>query len=106
MSQPCEHLKDLSEANFAPPPVPLACEECLKEGTQWVSLRQCLTCGHVGCCDTSPGKHATRHFHETKHPVMRSVMLGERWAWCYVHEVAGELASAVATIKRKSQHYE
>ena len=103
MSQPCEHLKNLTEANFASPRVPIACEECLKEGTRWVSLRQCMTCGHVGCCDSSPGKHATRHFRKTQHPVMRSVMPGERWTWCYVHEVAGELAPAHAKIKKESQ---
>jgi ABC-type Fe3+/spermidine/putrescine transport system ATPase subunit len=70
---------------------------------QEIQMRQCMTCGHVGCCDSSPGKHATRHFHETKHPVMRSVMPGERWTWCYVHEVAGELVPA--TIKKESRHH-
>jgi uncharacterized UBP type Zn finger protein len=92
MNQPCEHLKNLTEASFADPRVPLACEECLKEGTRWVALRECLTCGHVGCCDSSTGQHATRHFRETQHAVMRSVMPGEQWTWCYIHEVAGELA--------------
>lgn len=87
----CEHLRDLTEDTFPPPRIRDACEECLKEGTQWVHLRECMTCGHVGCCDSSPGRHATRHFHETHHPVMRSVEPGEHWTWCYVHEVAGEL---------------
>jgi len=105
MNQPCEHLKNLSEANFASPRVPIACEECLKEGTRWVALRQCMTCGHVGCCDSSPGKHATKHFHKTHHSVMRSVMPGERWAWCYVHEVGGELAPAPPTTKTESEHH-
>ena len=105
MNQPCEHLENLTEAKFASPRVPIACEECLKEGTKWVALRQCMTCGHVGCCDSSPGKHATKHFHETQHPVMRSIMPGDRWIWCYVHEVAGELAPALATIKNESQQY-
>lgn len=63
------------------------CEECLKLGTHWVHLRLCLTCGHVGCCDSSPGRHATRHFHEQGHPVMASYEPEERWAWCYVDEV-------------------
>jgi hypothetical protein len=63
------------------------CEECLKRGMTWVHLRLCLTCGHVGCCDDSPGKHATGHFHHTKHPVMASYEQGERWAWCYIEEV-------------------
>ncbi len=91
-SGPCEHLEHLTEQEFPPPKTPDACEDCLKEGTQWVHLRECRTCGHVGCCDSSPGRHATRHFHETGHPVMRSVMPGERWTWCYVHAVTGELA--------------
>ena len=101
MDQQCEHLKNLTEADFASPPQPLACEECLKEGTQWVALRQCLTCGHVGCCDSSPRKHATKHFHNTQHPVMRSVMPGDRWTWCYLDEVTGELAPALATTGAK-----
>jgi len=102
MSPACEHLKKLTEADFARLNAPIACEECLKEGTQWVSLRQCQTCGHVGCCDSSVGKHATKHFHESHHPVMRSAMPGERWTWCYMHEVTGELAPTRATAERKS----
>ncbi|SPE60424.1 hypothetical protein SBV1_410113 [Verrucomicrobia bacterium] len=82
MSQPWEHLKNLTEADFASPPVPIACEECLKEGTRWVSLRECMTCGHGGCCDSSPGKHATRHFHKTQHPVMRSNRNDAGWTIC------------------------
>jgi CPA1 family monovalent cation:H+ antiporter len=54
-----------------------------------VHLRVCLSCGHVGCCDSSVGKHATRHFHETDHPVMRSIEPGEAWRWCYVDEHLG-----------------
>jgi monovalent cation/hydrogen antiporter len=102
MEQPCEHLKNLTEANFVPPPLPLVCEECLKEGTRWVSLRQCRACGNVGCCDSSPRKHATRHFHKTQHPVMRSVGPGDHWTWCYVDGVMGELSPADAAIKRGS----
>ena len=105
MNQSCEHLKNLTEADFASPREPLACEECLKEGTQWVSLRQCMTCGHVGCCDSSPGKHATKHYYQTQHPVMRSVMPGDQWTWCYEHEVGGELAPAPAATKKKSQRH-
>ena len=59
MAKPCEHLQDLTAADFPPPRTPGACEECLKEGTRWVELRECQACGHVGCCDSSPGKHAT-----------------------------------------------
>ena len=64
------------------------CEECLAAGDAWVHLRICMECGHVGCCDASPGRHATAHFHATGHPVMRSIEPGERWGWCYVDEVA------------------
>lgn len=59
------------------------CEECLATGDSWVHLRLCLTCGHVGCCDSSKNKHATRHFHATGHPLVTSLERGERWAWCY-----------------------
>jgi CPA1 family monovalent cation:H+ antiporter len=61
------------------------CGDCLREGTAWVALRQCLECGNVGCCDSSPRRHATRHFHDTQHPVMESAEPGEDWRWCYVH---------------------
>lgn len=60
------------------------CEECLRTGGRWVHLRVCLTCGHVGCCDSSQGKHATGHFHETGHPIVQSMEPGESWRWCYV----------------------
>jgi uncharacterized UBP type Zn finger protein len=68
------------------------CEECIKTGDSWVHLRLCMECGHVGCCDSSKNKHATRHFHATTHPVIRSIEPGERWTWCYVDEVMGELS--------------
>ena len=71
-----------------PPHTPQGCEECLKAGGRWVHLRLCLTCGHVGCCDSSPGRHATKHFHHTNHPVVASFELGERWAWCYIDDEA------------------
>ena len=63
------------------------CEECLKSGERWVHLRMCLKCGHVGCCDSSPNKHATAHFRATGHPIVRSLEPGERWRWCYVDKV-------------------
>lgn len=84
---PCEHLR-VTDACLEPR-TPEGCEECLREGTTWVHLRLCLTCGHVGCCDSSERKHATAHFHETQHPVMRSIEPGEVWRWCYVDEVVG-----------------
>jgi len=66
------------------------CEECLAIGDDWVHLRLCLSCGHVGCCDDSRNKHATKHFHKTKHPIIRSLEPGERWGWCFVDELAFE----------------
>jgi hypothetical protein len=66
-----------------------ACSDCIREGSAWVHLRMCLDCGHVACCDSSPKMHATAHFHETKHPVMRSAEPGETWRWCFLHELTG-----------------
>ena len=60
------------------------CEECLQVGSEWVHLRLCLSCGHVGCCDSSPNKHATKHFKTTEHPIIKSFEPGENWVWCYV----------------------
>ncbi|GMA88634.1 hypothetical protein GCM10025868_38840 [Angustibacter aerolatus] len=71
------------------PLTPDGCEECLRDGDEWVHLRLCLTCGHVGCCDSSQNKHAGKHFHATEHPVMRSFEPHEHWRWCYVDEQAG-----------------
>jgi len=70
------------------------CEDCIKTGDSWVHLRLCMECGHVGCCDSSKNKHATRHFHGSKHPVIRSIEPGETWTWCYVDEIMGELSRA------------
>ena len=60
------------------------CEDCLKTGDSWVHLRICMTCGHVGCCESSKNKHAFKHYHETGHPIVRSMEPGEYWAWCYI----------------------
>ena len=83
----CEHLAAAPVA--VRPRTPEGCEQCLADGTRWVHLRLCLTCGRVGCCDSSPQKHATAHFHETEHPVMRSFESGEAWRWCFVDEQLG-----------------
>ncbi|WP_246227303.1 UBP-type zinc finger domain-containing protein [Propioniciclava coleopterorum] len=66
-----------------------ACPACVAEGTDWVALRRCLDCGNVGCCDSSPSRHASRHFRESHHPVMESAEPGEAWRWCYVHHITG-----------------
>ena len=71
------------------PNTPEGCEECLADGGTWVHLRLCLGCGHVGCCDSSQMKHASKHFAETEHPVMRSFEPGENWRWCFVDETLG-----------------
>jgi uncharacterized UBP type Zn finger protein len=89
MAAQCGHLDQMRKVKAR---TPKGCEECLKAGTKWVNLRMCLTCGHIGCCDSSQGKHATAHFHETQHPVMRSFQPGEDWGWCYVDNLMLEPA--------------
>ncbi len=78
----CEHEKEIRNVE----PGTQGCAECLATGSRWVQLRMCLTCGHVGCCDSSSGKHARRHWEETHHPVMRSAEPGQDWRWCYSHD--------------------
>ena len=86
----CSHLETIRYST--PAPGRRVCEDCVKVGGTWVHLRMCLECGHVGCCDSSPNRHATRHFHDTQHPLVRSVEPGESWIWCYVDELMpGEL---------------
>ncbi|WP_128546442.1 UBP-type zinc finger domain-containing protein [Larkinella soli] len=80
----CAHLNEIG--NVTLPREPAVCEECVKNGSSWVHLRTCQTCGHTYCCDSSPEKHATRHFHETGHPVIASAEPGEFWLWCFVDE--------------------
>jgi uncharacterized UBP type Zn finger protein len=87
MPSPCPHLAHPKITSTAAH----VCEECVKMGDTWVHLRLCMECGHVGCCDSSKNKHATKHFHRSKHPVIRSIEPGESWTWCYVDEVMGEL---------------
>jgi uncharacterized UBP type Zn finger protein len=79
----CTHLNQIKEV------VPSAqgCEDCLKIGDTWLHLRLCETCGHVGCCDSSKNKHATKHFHASGHPIIKSLEPGEEWGWCYVDEI-------------------
>jgi uncharacterized UBP type Zn finger protein len=83
MKDKCEHLDQIQDVT----PGAEGCEDCLRSGGRWLHLRLCLTCGHVGCCDSSPNKHATKHYHETKHPLIRSFEPGEEWVWCYADEL-------------------
>jgi uncharacterized UBP type Zn finger protein len=81
----CTHLDSV---NYLDPPAEVpGCEECLATGMQWVHLRMCQTCGHIGCCDNSIGKHATAHQKGTGHPIIRSAEPGEDWSWCYPDEL-------------------
>ena len=82
----CTHL-DQVEVRELPAQVD-GCEDCLRMGGKWLHLRICLTCGHVGCCDNSPNRHATAHHHSSSHPLIRSIEPGEDWSWCYVDDVA------------------
>jgi uncharacterized UBP type Zn finger protein len=83
----CAHLEKAAGRPHAVKPSGEGCEECLVSGDEWVHLRLCLTCGHVGCCDESPNKHATKHFKHSQHPVIRSFEPGEDWAYCYPHDL-------------------
>jgi len=86
MAKQCTHLDQIKDVK----PNSQVCEDCIKEGSTWVALRMCLICGNVGCCDSSPNKHARRHFNETKHPIIQSFKSAgpgqEEWRWCYIDE--------------------
>ena len=83
MAQRCEHFGQVRAVT----PSAKGCEDCLKTGGRWVHLRLCETCGHVGCCDSSPNRHATKHFQATRHPVIKSFEPGEEWGYCYVDDL-------------------
>jgi uncharacterized UBP type Zn finger protein len=87
MAATCTHIDTIQDV------VPSAngCEDCARIGSTWVHLRVCQQCGHVGCCDNSPNRHATAHFNGTQHPLIRSFEPGEEWFWCYVDELGFEL---------------
>jgi uncharacterized UBP type Zn finger protein len=82
----CSHLAAAAHRKHGVTPSAQGCTECLKSGSPWVQLRLCLTCGHVGCCDSSPNRHATKHHHATQHPVIRPYEPGETWGYCYPDE--------------------
>lgn len=81
----CAHLTSITAVE---PNTAEGCEDCLRTGGRWVHLRLCMSCGHVGCCDSSPNRHATAHFHQAGHAVVQSFEPGERWAWCYADDAA------------------
>ncbi len=83
MTTRCQHLAEIRSVS----PHTAGCEDCLRLGDDWVHLRLCQTCGHVGCCDNSKNKHATKHFHASAHPIIKSFEPGEEWGWCYVDEI-------------------
>jgi hypothetical protein len=88
MANECSHVDDIREVT----PSALGCEECLKIGSEWLHLRLCRTCGHVGCCDDSPNRHATQHFHATRHPIIEAYDPPDGWGWCFVDEVMLDLS--------------
>jgi thioredoxin reductase (NADPH) len=99
----CEHLDAFEERTLAVRPSSDGCQECLEAGGTWVHLRLCMTCGHVGCCDSSPSQHATRHFRGTNHPVVKSFEPGEDWAWCYAD---ADMVDAITAFPQESpQHH-
>jgi len=76
----CEHRDMIQDVT----PSAQGCEDCLKTGDTWINLRMCLTCGYVGCCDSSPNKHASHHFKQTGHPIVQAFKGDEDWVWCYI----------------------
>ena len=84
MAKGCAHLDQIRPVQ---PEAADVCPECVAMGDEWVHLRWCRTCGHVGCCDSSINKHATKHFHASGHPIIQSLEPGEKWNWCYVDEM-------------------
>jgi uncharacterized UBP type Zn finger protein len=87
----CTHLATIAAVE----PSSTGCEDCLAVGRRdWVHLRMCESCGHIGCCDNSPGRHATGHYRAVDHPIIRSYEPGEEWFWCYPDEMAFELEDA------------
>ena len=87
MENICNDIKEIKQLKTSNNQV---CEECIKTGSSWMHLRTCQTCGVTLCCDSSPNKHMTKHYHKTSHPVVISAETGERWLWCYKHELMAE----------------
>ena len=93
MADTCTHLDSVADVA----PSDDGCHECLQTGGWWVHLRMCQSCGHIGCCDNSPGKHATAHHEDTRHPIIRSAEPGEDWSWCYPDELMMRLSSGAGS---------
>ncbi|HXG77563.1 MAG TPA: UBP-type zinc finger domain-containing protein [Gaiellaceae bacterium] len=91
MADACTHLDAIRVVSL--PDEIAGCEECLRSGDEWMHLRMCMTCGKIGCCDSSPNRHASRHAHEAGHPVMRSAEPDETWSWCVLDEIAFVVAT-------------
>lgn len=92
MADTCTHLDEIKDVT----PSGDGCEDCLATGGRWVHLRLCMTCGKVGCCDSSPNRHATAHHHASGHPIVQSFEPGEAWWWCFVDELAFEVPDAAS----------
>jgi CPA1 family monovalent cation:H+ antiporter len=88
MAQTCEHLDMIEVGKPTTRAADTVCVDCIREGTRWVHLRECLTCGQIRCCDSSPRRHASAHARNDAHPIASSIEPGEDWSWCYVDEVA------------------
>jgi uncharacterized UBP type Zn finger protein len=92
MATTCDHLDEVGDVS----PSSTGCEDCLRIGGRWVHLRMCMVCGHVGCCDQSPNRHATAHFHEVGHPLIQSYEPGEDWWYCYVDDLMFTVAGTAS----------
>ncbi len=93
----CAHLDQVRLTRL--PEAVDGCEDCLAMGGEWLHLRICLECGHVGCCDDSPNRHATAHAAETQHPIIRSIEPGEDWSWCFIDQIAMRIAGIAGTTR-------
>jgi uncharacterized UBP type Zn finger protein len=93
----CTHLNTIQMTEL--PEAVDGCEDCLREGSEWLHLRICLECGHVGCCDDSPNQHASRHAAASSHPIIRSLEPGEEWCWCFVDELGMLIPQVTGTTR-------
>ncbi len=101
MDKPCSHRASIVKVT----PSAYGCEECLKIGSRWLHLRICRSCGHVGCCDNSPHRHATAHFRATGHPIIEGYDPPEGWGWCYIDQVFLDLPDQTPQLKPIPRYY-